>query len=152
MFKKSKLLICTLALTMGLTGLAIPANAATVATQPTKSTSAVHRQVFGHCHGGHTMMLLSEITGKSVAQITSQYPQQTPWQIAKTMGKLDNLKKAYLARNKVMIDSLIEDKKISADDGAKMYADLQKRVSAIDGVNIVIPGKPGFKPQFQQRH
>ena len=149
MLKKSKLLICALALAMGLTGLAIPVGAATVPAEPTHSASQMHHS---HMHGGHTMMLLSEITGKSVAQITSQYPQQTAWQIAKTMGKLDDLKKAYLARAKVMIDSLVDNKKISADDGAKMYADIQKRVSAIDGVNVVIPGKPGFKPQMQSKH
>jgi hypothetical protein len=152
MFKKSKLLVCTLVLAMGLTGFAIPACAAEVAAAPTHSASAVHHSKCNHMHGGHTMGLLSEITGKSVSQITSQYPQQTAWQIAKSMGKLDNLKKAYLARAKVKIDSLIDNKKISANDGAKMYADLQKRVSAIDGVNIVIPGKPGFKAEMQPTH
>jgi hypothetical protein len=149
MFKKSKLIVCTLVLAIGLTGYAIPAGAASVTADTTQSVVSAHHSKCHHMHGGHTMALLSEITGKSVSQITSQYPQQTAWQIAKSMGKLDDLKKAYLARAKVMIDRLVDDKKISADDGAKMYADLQKRVSAIDGINIVIPGKPGFKADIR---
>lgn len=64
MFKKSKLLVCTLVLAMGLTGFAIPAGAASVTAAPTHSVSAVHHSKCNHMHGGHTMGLLSEITGK----------------------------------------------------------------------------------------
>ena len=63
--------------------------------------------------------------------------------------ELDDLKKAYLSRERVKIDRFVDDKVISAQDGAKMFADIQKRVTAIDGVNTVITGKPNFKPQFQ---
>lgn len=147
MSNKVKILVCTLALSLGLTGLAVPAGAASVPVQTAgKGYSSCCRM-----HGGHSMELLAEITGKSVTELNSQYPQKTAWQAAKAMGKLDDLKKAYLARNKVMIDSLVDSKRISADDGAKMYADLQKRVAAIDGVNIVIPGRPTYMPKMDKQ-
>jgi hypothetical protein len=150
MFKKSKLFLCMMALAVSLTGVAVPASALTTDAAKNNTTMSNHVK---KCHMGHShaMELLAEITGKSVADLRSQYPQKTAWQAAKSMGKLDDLKKAYLARTKVYIDNLVAEKKITADDGAKMYADVQKRIAAIDGVNIVIPGKPNFEPQMPSR-
>lgn len=100
-------------------------------------------------HRNISMSLLAEITGKSAGNLEAQYPQKTAWQIAKSLGKLDDLKKAYLEHTKKAIDGLVADKKVSKEDGDKMYADVEKRVSAIDGVNIVIPGKPNFNPKLE---
>lgn len=90
-------------------------------------------------YGG--MKQLSELTGISVGDLHAKYPQKTSWQIASQLGKLDALKIAVLANLKKMFEQLVKDGKITNDDSAKMYADLQKRVSAIDGKNTVILGK-----------
>lgn len=147
MFKKPKFLICAMAIAMCFTGFAVPVGAAGVEGSQNKTSCTEHEHC--HKHFGHAKSILAEITGKSVEELDKQYPQQTAWQIAKSMGKLSELKTAYLAKHKVFIDKLVADKKISAQDGAKMYADLQKRVNAIDGINIVIPGKPEFAPEKQ---
>lgn len=145
MLKKSKLLACTLAIAACFSGFAVPAGAAQAQTAQDKSSTCEHEHC--HRHFGHAKSILAEITGKSVEELDRQYPQKTAWQMAKSMGKLDQLKTAFLAKHKIFIDKLVTDKKISAEDGAKMYADLQKRVNLIDGVNVVIPGKPEFMPE-----
>lgn len=100
-------------------------------------------------HRNISMSLLANLTGKSASNLEAQYPQKTAWQIAKSLGKLDELKKTYLEHTKKAIDGLVENKKVSKEDGDKMYADVEKRVSAIDGVNIVIPGRPSFNPKLE---
>ncbi len=136
--------------------LAPAALAAATAAGTTAGTSAAQTVRSGHRHtarlhcGRQEIGLLAEISGKSVAELNSRYPQKTAWQMAKTMGMLDALKKSYLARGKVMIEGMVESKHISEADGAKMYADLSRRVAAIDGVNTVIVGKPGFMPSFSR--
>lgn len=148
MKKNPKLLISAFAIAIGLAGVCPQAAAAApVPAVKTSAAAAVRCRMFGG--GPSAMELLSELSGKSVADIAALYPQKTAWQAAKSMGRLDDLKKSYLARARVFIDKLIDDKAVSAQDGAKMFSDVQKRVGAIDGVNIVITGKPGFKPQFQ---
>lgn len=97
------------------------------------------------------MTILASLTGKDVETLTSQYPQKTAWQIAKQMGKLDELKKEFLAKHKSLLDKLAADGKITADDSAKMYADMEKRVAAIDGVNTVVLGRPGYRPQMKAK-
>ena len=149
MLKKTKIFVSSLAISVGLACISVPLNAASIphAADMTISRSACF------CMGEHefgAMSLLSEISGKSVTEIQGTYPQKTAWQAAKAMGKLDDLKTAYLSRARVMIDRLVEDRGISTQDGARMYADIQKRVAAIDGVNTVITGRPNFKPQFKQ--
>jgi hypothetical protein len=107
-----------------------------------------------HCHHGqykcYEMNLLSKISGKSVEELVRSYPQKTVWQAAKELGKLEELKTAYLAHAHTGIDRLVLEKRISAQDGQRFYVDLQKRVGAIDGVNIVIVGRPGFIPEFHK--
>jgi hypothetical protein len=150
MLKKSRLFIYSLVLTIGLAGFSVPAYAATASYSSSSAICGTEPRC--HMRGHHDfggMKLLSEISGKSVAEIESIYPQKTSWQAAKAMGKLDVLKKSYLTRARMSIDKLVQDKKVSAQDGTKMYADIEKRVAAIDGVDIVITGKPNFKPQFQ---
>ena len=134
------------------TALSVPAAAASASSAssvPQSGTSSSDR-----CHhrpGGEygAMNILASLTGKDVKTLASQYPQKTAWQIAKKVGKLDDLKKEFLAKHKSLLDKLAADGKITADDSAKMYADLQKRVAAIDGVNTVVLGRPGYRPQRQ---
>lgn len=145
MLKKSKLLVCIVAIAMCFTGFAVPVGAAGSEAPQDKTSCTDHEHC--HKHFGHAKSILADITGKSVQELDKQYPQKTAWQIAKSMGKLDQLKTAYIAKHKAFIDKLVADKKITADDGTKMYTDLQKRVDAIDGVNIVIPGSPQFVPE-----
>ncbi|MDR3644017.1 MAG: hypothetical protein P4M02_02950, partial [Clostridia bacterium] len=106
----------------------------------------------GDCHSGHHgaggMNQLAKLTGMSIKDLTAKYPQQTSWQIALKLGKLSALKSAVLAEQKAMFDKMASDGMITADDSKKMYADLEKRVAAIDGKNTVILGRPGYMPQF----
>lgn len=99
-----------------------------------------------------SLKLLAKLTSKTVDELETQYPQQTAWQIAKTLGKLDDLKKAYLENSKKSIDGLVEDKKIEKDVGDQMYADIEKRINAIDGVTIVVPGRPSYRPYFNDKN
>lgn len=110
-------------------------------------------RVPGHFHGkkGGSMQQLSKLTGKSVEELTAKYPQQTAWQIAYKLGKLDALKKAVLTEHKTMLEKMTKDGMITADDQTKMLADLQKRLAAIDGKNIVILGRPGYLPKIKER-
>jgi hypothetical protein len=109
-----------------------------------------------HTRGAHfggdfvAYKALSELTGINVKDLSTKYPQKTAWQIAKTLNKLDDLKKIFLSTAKTTLDKLVAEGKISADDSSKIYADMQKRVAAIDGVNTVILGRPGFKPQLKK--
>lgn len=98
-----------------------------------------------------SMKLLSKLCDKSVEELQTQYPQKTAWQIAKAMGKLDELKKAYLENSKKSIEGLVEDKKIEKDVGDKMYEDIEKRINAIDGETIVVPGRPSYRPYFNEK-
>lgn len=107
------------------------------------------------CHGGGAhfcgdfgaLKILSDITGISREELFSKYPQQTPWQIAKQLGKLDALKQGFLENQKTLLNRLVSEGRITADDQAKIYADLQKRVSAIDGTKTVTLGRPGYRPE-----
>lgn len=155
MARKSKVFICAVAAAAALTGLSIPIYAATSSTTSSSSqSSSTSESAPSRCHKEHhhhgfcEMELLSKISGKSVEEIESQYPQKTVWQIAKAMGKLDELKKSFLSEAREKIDKLVSEKKISSEDGEKIYADIEKRVSAIDGVNTVILGRPNFKPHI----
>ena len=120
----------------------LSAAAVTVVQAPSVTVNCHH----AHC-GCSPMGLLAKISGKSIEELERSYPQQTAWQVAKAMGKLNTLKAAYLTQARTGIDRIISDKRIIAQDGKKLYADLQKRVAAIDGVNIVIVGRTNFKPE-----
>ena len=130
------------------------ASSATSNPQSNSSTSSVAQDK--HTHGAHfggdfvAYKVLSELTGISVKDLSTKYPQKTAWQIAKTLNKLDDLKKNFLIAQKTTLDKFLAESKISADDNSKIYADMQKRVAAIDGVNTVILGRPGFKPQLKK--
>jgi hypothetical protein len=110
-------------------------------------------------HKGHNSLcgdtgaykVLSEISGISMGDLMERYPQKTAWQVAKQIGKLDPLKKAFLEKQKIFINRLIAEGKINTDDAAKIYADLQKRVAKIDGVGTVTLGKPGYRPQIKNK-
>lgn len=120
------------------------------------STSVVPRDNQRNCPGCHkyshsAIKELSKITGVDARTLTEKYPQKTAWQIAKAMGKLDELKKAYLTDQKSFLDQLVSDGKITAGDRDKIYQDLSKRVEAIDGVHTVITGKPSYWPKMQAR-
>lgn len=108
------------------------------------------------CHGGThfggdfgALKTLSDITGISREELLTKYPQQTPWQIAKQLGKLDAMKKGFLEHQKTFLNRLVSEGRITADDQAKIYADLQKRVSAIDGTKTVTLGRPGYRPEHK---
>ncbi len=154
MIKKSKIYISItaslLAIMVGAASFSLPASAAEAPLGANNRHGTTMHCPVGR-HGLCAMQMLAELSGKSVKEISGQYPQRTAWQAAKEMGKLDDLKKAYLSRARVLISGLVDDKRISSQDGDKMYADITKRVTAIDGVNIVIPGKPNFKAQFQDK-
>jgi hypothetical protein len=105
----------------------------------------------GYHHGGDfgALKSLSDLTGIKVPDLLDKYPQKTAWQIAKQLGKLDDLKKVFLAEQKTFLDKLVADGKVTADEGSKIYADLQKRVAAVDGTGTVTLGKPGYRPQHK---
>jgi hypothetical protein len=129
--------------------------AATSSTVSNSSSSAKHdyNKDGAKCRGmkaGHGgMKQLSELTGISIDDLRAKYPQKTSWQISLQLGKLDALKSAVLADHKKMLNQLVKDSKITSDDSAKIYADLQKRIIAIDGKNTVILGKPAYMPKFK---
>lgn len=95
-----------------------------------------------HPHGFNAMSDLSKLTGMSEQQLMEKYPQKTAWQIAKSLGKLDELKKSFLETKRAELNELIKEGKLTADQAAKIYTELNKRVAAIDGVNTVIVGRP----------
>lgn len=135
--------------------LSVPAAAASasaaVSAPQSGTSSSAGKQGPHHGRESGAMDILASLTGKDVKALAEQYPQKTAWQIARQMGKLDEFKQAFLAKHKTLLDKLAADGKITADDSAKMYADLQKRVAAIDGVNTVILGRPGYRPQRQAK-
>lgn len=137
----------TLALLMTLSVSAATApSASSGSSSATSSQNAPQHKP--HCGGDFgAMKALSKITGTSVEDLTAKYPQKTSWQIAKKLGKLDALKKEYLAEKKAFLDKLTADGKMTADKAAKIYQELQKRVAAIDGVNTVILGRPSMRPE-----
>jgi hypothetical protein len=119
----------------------------TTQNNTTSSKQECHHGAKGMRAGFGGMKQLSQITGISADDLHTKYPQKTSWQIAFTLGKLDALKIAVLANHKKMLDQFVKDGKLTSDDSAKMYADLQKRVSAIDGKNTVILGRPAYMPK-----
>lgn len=136
----------TAALSMALAAGFAAAPAGAVSAASVGAETAVQQRFNGQpgrlrdMHYGHGMSALSKITGKTESELAAQYPQQTSWQIAYRLGKLDELKKEVLARHKGMLDHMVADKKITAQESAKIFADFQKRVNAIDGKNVVILG------------
>lgn len=127
-------------------GATAPANT-TTSSNTSSSKQECHHGDKGMRAGFGGMKQLSELTGISVDDLRSKYPQKTSWQIALQLGKLDALKSAVLANHKKMLDQLVKDGKLTTDESKKMYADLQKRVSAIDGKNTVILGRPAYMPK-----
>lgn len=141
------------------TALGVPAAAATpgasggagASSSSSASSQAEPRGHKGHHHGSEfaAMGILAKLAGTDAKTLAERYPQKTAWQIARELGKLDALKQEFLAQHKQMLDKLTSEKKITAEDSAKMYADLQKRVAAIDGEKTVILGRPGYRPSHQ---
>ena len=98
--------------------------------------------------GGHgAMRELAKLTGTEPAALAAKYPQKTAWQIAKQLGKMDELKKAVLASGKTRLDQLVSEGKVTAAERDRMFEDLSRRVAAIDGVNTVILGRPSYRPE-----
>jgi hypothetical protein len=132
----------------------VSVSAATAGTAPNGTVSAPQgnapQDKCKGMRGTHSgMQQLSQITGISVEDLHTKYPQKTSWQIAFQLGKLDALKSAVLADHKTMLDKWVTDGKITGEESTKMYADLQKRVNAIDGKNTVILGRPSYMPKFK---
>lgn len=100
-----------------------------------------------HCRQHGEIAALSKVTGISEDELLNKYPQQTAWQIAYKLNKLDSLKKEYLADKKEFLKMLVDENRITAEESSKIYADLQQRVSKIDGKDIVITGRPTYKPE-----
>lgn len=123
-------------------GLSCCAFAAAPEQKPSSSSNAqIHGCIPPHCqrHGDFSALeLLAEITGTDKKVLAEKYPQKTPWQIAKSLNKLDELKSAYIEKHKACIDSLVNDKKLTSEYGAQILAEIKKRVAAIDGINTVI--------------
>lgn len=95
------------------------------------------------CHiGGDRIafVLLADLSGKSVKDLKQQFPQQTPWQIAKQTNNLDALKKRYLEKQQQRIRAMQNSGSLSQVDGTKLYEELAQRVAKIDGVKIVTVG------------
>ncbi|ADU27560.1 hypothetical protein [Ethanoligenens harbinense] len=134
--------------------LVFPAGAATVkAAAPTSSGTSSSSASSGtpgsgtakhqKCHiGGDrvALVLLADLSGKSVKDLKQQYPQQTPWQIAKQTNNLDALKKRYLEKQQQRIRAMQDQGSLSQADGTKLYEELAQRVAKIDGVKIVTVG------------
>jgi hypothetical protein len=99
-------------------------------------------------HGGDygALTVLSKLTGISADELMSKYPQKTSWQIAKQLNKLDALKTGFLTAQKEFLTKLVTEGRITQEDSAKIFTDMQKRVAAIDGVNTVTLGRPGYMP------
>lgn len=126
------------------------ASAASGSSAPQSASSGMPAHRGPGCHAGccgSEFRALAKVSGISAQDLMTKYPQKTAWQIAKQLGKLDDLKKEYLSMKKTVLDGLVADGRITAEDGAAIYTDLQKRVAAIDGVNTVILGRPGFMMQ-----
>ena len=145
----------SLALLMTVGVLAASAGSAPSASSGSTSSNSQSEQHkgFGAHNGGDfgAFKTLTDLTGISAEDLHSKYPQKTAWQIAKQLGKLDDLKKAFLDNQKTFLDKLVSNGRITADQQAKIYADLQKRVAAIDGTATVTLGRPGYKPDFKSK-
>ena len=141
---KAGALATALAVTLSM-GAGVAAASPTAATTTAASASSAQEH-----HAGGAMNILASITGMSVQDLTAKYPQKTAWQIAQSLGKLDELKTKFLSTQKTFIDKLVSEGKLTAADGGKVYADLQKRVANIDGKNTVILGRPGYRPEFKK--
>lgn len=96
------------------------------------------------CSDAQAMKILSDITKISRKDLAAKYPQQTAWQIAKTTNKLSDLKKQFLAQQRTALDRMVTNGQISSADDMRIYADVLKRVEAIDGVKTVTVGRPMF--------
>lgn len=139
------------------TALGVPAAAAApgassgAGASSSASSQAEPRGHEGHHHGGEfaAMGILAKLAGTDAKTLAERYPQKTAWQLARELGKLDALKQEFLTQHKQTLDKLAAAGKITADDSAKMYADLQKRVAAIDGDKTVVLGRPGYRPSHK---
>lgn len=149
--------IAVLAASLTLTGFSAVA-AKTPDTSSLDSSSAPSSSMQNECPKmhpgfGHHMAMdeLSRITGISMEDLHDKYPQKTPWQIAKSMGKLEELKSAFLTQNKELLGKMEQEGKLTAEESKKVYEDLQTRVAAIDGTNVVILGAPKYKPEMKNQ-
>ena len=144
--KRISLIAVMLALLMAVPVLASTAPSSSSGGNSASSSQSApqHKAHFGGDFGA--LKALSNVTGMSAEDLITKYPQKTSWQIAKQLGKLDELKKEFLAQQKTFLDKLTTEGRITSDDAAKIYDDTQKRVAAIDGVNTVILGRPTFRP------
>ena len=126
-------------------GAASATGTATANAAAPSSQAAPHEHTHhGGCgRGMHELAALMNTTPEALAK---QYPQQTSWQIALKAGKLDALKKAVLESAQKRFDAMQQKGFINADERAKMEADLKERLAKIDGKNVVILGRPGYKP------
>ena len=154
-FKKLSAAVAAMALIATLGAASVGAQSAASSSSSQSGSSSSQPQA-NPGHGGRRVFAggdfgafkaLSTVTGMSVDDLMTKYPQKTSWQIAKQLGKLDEMKKTFLNNQKTFLDKLVAEGKISSDDSSKMYADLQKRVASIDGVNTVTLGRPGYRPQ-----
>lgn len=128
-------------------GRAAAAPDATSSGKTTSSSSSQTRQPgsIKHCKcfvGGDRMalVLLADLSKKSTNDLKTQYPQQTPWQIAKQTNQLDALKKVYLEKQQQRIQLMQEHSYLAQADGSRLFEMLQGRVAKIDGVKIVTVG------------
>lgn len=151
---KNRKHLAALALTAALLCLpGVTATAADSGAQPVPGASQPQEQ--GRCHGHHGHMAggfaeLAGLTGMTQQELMQKYPQKTAWQIAAQLGKLDALKAAVRSSHKAMFDKMVTEGVITAADRDKMMADLDKRLAPIDGKNIVILGRPGYRPEFKK--
>ena len=144
----STLLLAMLA-TIGVSAASAGASTAAGGAPSAASGQSDPRGAHGFHRGGDrgALRALSQMTGISENDLLAKYPQKTAWQIAKQLGKLDDLKKNFLSAQKSALDKLVAAGRMTADVEQKIYADLQKRVAAIDGTNTVTLGRPGYRPQ-----
>lgn len=122
---------------------AIPAS--TLSEKMTSSSQTGHPGSTRHCKcfvGGDHMafVLLSDLLKKSSKDLKAQYPQQTPWQIAKQTNQLEALKKVYLEKQQQHIQSMQEHGYLAQADGTQLFELLSSRVAKVDGVKIVTIG------------
>lgn len=124
---------------------AIPASTLSEKTTSASSSQTGHSGSTRHCKcvvGGDHMafVLLADLLKKSSKDLKAQYPQQTPWQIAKQTNQLDALKKVYLEKQQQHIQSMQEHGYLAQADGTRLFELLAGRVAKVDGVKIVTIG------------
>lgn len=92
---------------------------------------SISSSAFDYKHPAET---LSELSGKSVKEIKDEHNLGKSYgEIAKSYGVLNEFKAVKLSARKSKIDELVAEKKISKEEGDKMYNDFKAYLDKWDG-------------------